>query len=489
MILAGSAVAGSAVTCAASTRARFGSAGRDAVRIRATARLLPLVLLLHGCALSTVNQPLGRWTPSVDQPWLEAAAQDRSPDLAVILAFSGGGTRAAALSYGVLQELAATDVMIDGRKRRLLDEVDVVSGVSGGSFPAAYYGLHGDRIFEDFEPLFLRKDGEGALIARLFWPPNWVRLASQTFGRSDLAARYYDSELFHGATFRDLARPGAPIVVLNATDLATGSRFGFTQQYFDLLCSDLASYPVSHACAASSAVPFVLSPITLKSYDPACGYEAPDWLEAALQDSDDPRRRVEALNLRSYLNPERRRYAHLVDGGIADNLGLRAVIDTVTVHGDPERAFQLIGHPHPRAIVFILVNAATRPQAQFDLAAATPTLAELLNEVTSAQLENYDFDTIELLRSALGGWSKALSEPGRPVEFAFVDVSFDAVADEHERHFLNEIGTSFSLDDDQVDHLIATGRSVLRSSSDFRKAVRILSSPTDTAGTTARSNP
>jgi NTE family protein len=61
----------------------------------------------------------------------------------LILAFSGGGTRAAAFAYGVLEELAATPVVLGGRPRRLLDEVDLISAVSGGSFTAAYYGLYG----------------------------------------------------------------------------------------------------------------------------------------------------------------------------------------------------------------------------------------------------------------------------------------------------------------------------------------------------------
>ena len=62
-------------------------------------------------------------------------------DVSLILTFSGGGTRAASLSYGVLKEL---------RKQNLLEEIDVISSVSGGSFTSAYYGLYGEQIFEDF---------------------------------------------------------------------------------------------------------------------------------------------------------------------------------------------------------------------------------------------------------------------------------------------------------------------------------------------------
>ena len=71
--------------------------------------------------------------------------------LLLLLTFSGGGTRAAAFSYGVLETLRDTKVTIHGHEGRLLDKVDWISGVSGGSFTAAYYGLFRDRIFQDFE--------------------------------------------------------------------------------------------------------------------------------------------------------------------------------------------------------------------------------------------------------------------------------------------------------------------------------------------------
>ena len=59
-------------------------------------------------------------------------------------------------------------MVIDGKKRRLLDEIDGISSVSGGSFTAGYYGLFGDRIFEDFESKFLKKNIQGALAVRIF---------------------------------------------------------------------------------------------------------------------------------------------------------------------------------------------------------------------------------------------------------------------------------------------------------------------------------
>ena len=107
-------------------------------------------------------------------------------DILLVLAFSGGGTRAAALSYGVLQELRDTRVVVDGVEKRLLDEVDLITSVSGGSFTSAYYALYGDRIFVDFEQRFLRRNIQGRLFRNLLNPLYWIRLASAFFDRSGL---------------------------------------------------------------------------------------------------------------------------------------------------------------------------------------------------------------------------------------------------------------------------------------------------------------
>src|SRR6266487_4418379 len=107
--------------------------------------------------------------------------------------------------FGVLEELARTGVEPPSAQHRLLDEVDLISSVSGGRFTAAYYALWGDRIFSDFEPQFLKKRVQNALRLRILAPWNTVRLFSPTFNRSDLAAR-----------------PGAPFLIINSTDLTVG---------------------------------------------------------------------------------------------------------------------------------------------------------------------------------------------------------------------------------------------------------------------------
>src|SRR6185436_15052997 len=113
--------------------------------------LLLSTLLLSGCVHYPVNAPVRNADPQSGYRF-QTVAQTNSDDLLLMLAFSGGGTRAAALSYGVLEELRKTQVGPPESEHRLLDDVGLISSVSGGSFTAAYYALWGDRIFSEFEP-------------------------------------------------------------------------------------------------------------------------------------------------------------------------------------------------------------------------------------------------------------------------------------------------------------------------------------------------
>ena len=204
--------------------------------MRSSITFLAIALFASGCAHYPVNAPLAAVDGRTGYRFENTAFSTNSDDLLLMLAFSGGGTRAAALDFGVLEELARTSVGPPSAQHRLIDEVDLISSVSGGSFTAAYYAIWGDRIFSDFEPQFLTKRLHNGLFLRILAPWNTVRLFSPTFNRSDLAAEYYDGLLFKGATFGDLAaRPGAPFLIINSTDLTSGARFEFTQDQFDFI--------------------------------------------------------------------------------------------------------------------------------------------------------------------------------------------------------------------------------------------------------------
>jgi NTE family protein len=82
-----------------------------------------------------------------------------------------------------------------------------------------------------------------------------VKLSSACYDRSDLAADYHNRYVFKGKTFGDLLASREPMVVINATDMVHGTRVSFVQDVFDAYCSDLSTFPMARACAASSAVP------------------------------------------------------------------------------------------------------------------------------------------------------------------------------------------------------------------------------------------
>ena len=204
--------------------------------------LAGLATLMVGCASRPINEPITKADRAGGYRATVQAAKRTNQDRKTLfaLAFSGGGTRAAAFSYGVLDELYRTEIVVDGQRRRLLDEVDLITGVSGGSFTALAYALYGDRLFSEYEQRFLKRDVQGALTSRTLNPLNWPKIVGGSYGRSELAADYYDEILFQGATFADLMERPAPMVIVTGTDISTGARLAFTQTDFDLLCSDVS---------------------------------------------------------------------------------------------------------------------------------------------------------------------------------------------------------------------------------------------------------
>jgi NTE family protein len=460
------------------------------VRIRFLPWICGIVFFIvtSGCAHYPINQPLRQPDPQGGYRSKNFKHVGTDEDLLVMLTFSGGGTRAAAFSYGVLEALRDTEVSINGRKKRLLDEVDWISGVSGGSFTAAYYGLFGDRIFEDFESRFLKKNIQGDLIrGTLFNPVNWAKFSSPYYARSDFAADYYDEHVFDHKTFGDILARGGPMIVINATDMTHGTRFSFVQDPFDAICSDLCSFPVARACAASSAVPVLLSPVTLRNYAGKCGYQLPPALAEAMQPPRNisSRRFDLANNMLPFLDSHNKPYIHLVDGGVADNLGLRAVLERVTLMGDPWTTLKYANMTNVHKIVFVVVNAETEVDTKWDRFEKVPTIGAMLDSYSSIAIERYNVETVALLRESLNRWadeirsgrcgsSKITTEPGScgDIKFYLVEVKFDALDDEAERHYFKQLPTSFALKSEEVDKLRDAARRILAKSNEFQQLIK-----------------
>ena len=451
---------------------------------------IAVLILVAGCAHYPVNRPLDRVDPQAGYRGRNLITPDTNQEVLLLLTFSGGGTRAAAFSYGVLETLRDTTVTIHGQERRLLDEVDWISGVSGGSFTAAYYGLFRDRIFEDFESRFLKKNIQGELTRAMFFNPlNWVKLFSAYYDRSDLAADYYDEHVFDGKTFGDLLARKQPMIVINGTDMVHGTRVSFNQDVFDMICTDLSSFPVARACAASSAVPIVLSPITLRNYAGKCGSQMPKVLEEAMKAPREvsSRRLDLANNMAPFMDSQKKPFIHLVDGGVADNLGLRAALERVTIMGDPWKTIQYAGMPNVHKIVFLVVNAETAINDRWDRFEPVPPFAAMLESYSSIAIERYNRETVALLSESFPRWAEEIRrgrcgagplcmEPGScgDIEFYLVEVKFESLDDEAERNFLKRLPTSFALKPEEVDRLRDAARQSLATSKEFQRFLRDL---------------
>jgi predicted acylesterase/phospholipase RssA len=457
-----------------------------------------------GCAHYPLNAPLAeqrldgghRFPVMTDTP-------DPADELFVCLAFSGGGTRAAAFAYGALLKLRDTDIGRGGVARSLLDEVDCIAGISGGAFTAAYYGLFGpQRTFERFADVFLKRDIQGELALRVVSPVNLVRLASPYFSRIDLAAELYDETVFEGKTFASL--PPRPFVILHATNMANGGRFEFTQDGFDFMGSDLAPFPVGRAAAAASAFPFLLSPVSLKSYPPPANFVKPPDVTNALAQRDDNKARYHwARHLEDLVNPGAR-WIHLLDGGLADNIGLRSILTAY----DRTSGFirQRINAGRIKRLVVIAVNARTDPPEALGEHERSPGLADVFMKTTTVSMENLSFDTIdyavnrqierEQAQMNVNACNERLGQCGAPllsgfarqIRTCFVELDFEALAPPDRGWFLG-LPTTFALPEETVKKLIEVAGTLVDGSRDFQKLLRALrGEPTLGAGLGDRGN-
>jgi len=464
---------------------------RERRRIARTFAAVSLAATLAACASRPVNDPIHELEPY--SPAQDHYAGRGDPTLALVLAFSGGGTRAAAFSFGVLEELRRTPLP-GTPPRRLLDEADVIEGVSGGSFTALAYALHGERLFDEYEARFLKRDVQGHLIGAVLNPVNWPKLLSPAYGRSELAADYYDEILFEHATFANiLGKPDAPVVHVSATDITTGGRFVFAKGLFDLICSDVRTFPLSRAAAASSAVPVVLSAVTLDNRAGTCGVLVAERLHRFTGGdvADLPgRAQLHVQEVMRLQDRVARPYLHLVDGGVSDNLGLRGIVESMSLVERNPTYRELVGINRLRRLAIVIVNSRADPPKDWDRQESGPGIVDQLVKASGVPIDRYSYDQIELIKDMIDRWgllrdrSRLAGLEGWPadpsltelpkIEFYPIDVSFERIADPERRRRFMSLPTSFVLSPADVDALREVAGELLRENPVYRKLVRDL---------------
>ena len=457
--------------------------------------LTAVALLLSGCASRPVNPPIAHADEKYGYRYETHKSDSQYSENLFILAFSGGGMRAAAFSYGVLEFLNRAQIVgPKGNSARLLDEVDIITGVSGGSFTALAYGLYGQQLFTQYEERFLKRDVQGELITRLLSPLNWGYLWSNGWGRSEMAATLYDDILFNGATFRDLEKNKGPMILTSATDISTGSRFIFTQRYFDEICSDLGAVKLSRAAASSSAVPVVLSPVTINNYGGTCGQQTPNWLKPFKNQTNPSRpaaRSIRALkNEEAFQDSINRPYLHLVDGGVSDNIAMRTVLESLEMLQALAGTGVATPLDHARRIIVFIVNSVRAPSTVWDKSDEPPGTIDILLKAAGTPIDHFSFEAVEQLKDMAAEWRNlrlirrsaamahnkdpaiAAALQGPDAEIYVVDVSFPMLKDKVERDYLNQQPTSLVLPDEAIDRLRRAAGTIIMDSPEFRRLLK-----------------
>ena len=433
--------------------------------------VLALLALCAGCRPNAAPTPSATQAPGYEFPTV--ATPPNSDRLFLVVSFSGGGTRAAALALGVLDQMTEDSVCVEGQRKSVADEIDIISAVSGGAFIGAYFALHGAQGTETFANRFLYYGAQAELSIRALMPEKLLHvLASPQYGRSDVAAELWDDRLFEQKTLGDLARRGRPYLYINATDMDAGTVFSFTGEQLRAMCIAADTFPIARAVAASSAVPGALSPVTVRNH--AAGHPCnppPKWTAAALAGDRTSEGYRYARALQSYADPARP-YVHLLDGGLSDNSGARVPLRLLTTRGGQASILDRLDSNTTATVLFVLVDAQVTGDNALGKRAESPSVPKALYRGVDIALANTAFDVNKLLRDQIRAinakrdpghpdWGCAFQGTDSPAALCIAEVAFRNVADDSLRSKLNRLSTSFQLARADVDLLRGTGRKLI----------------------------
>lgn len=456
--------------------------------------LLVTLLAVSGCG-PVHNMPANVPLAGVDAQYGFGQSEGSSPvgddNLLVALSFSGGGMRAAAFSFGALEAFGETAAPKKIGGGAMIDRVDFVSGVSGGAIPAAYFGLKKHAMLSDFRENFLLQNPEEALATQMNLA-NLGRGLSGGVNQDSRLSGWLNQHLFKGATFGAL-RTGRPRVWINASDIYNRTPFVFGQTAFNALCSDLKSYPLADAVAASSAVPVAFAPIIIQSYGDKCASPLPPWIEKARHNPNaPPLLRSFAEGIARYRDGSMK-YVKLLDGGLVDNYGLSGF---TIARLSAERPFQPLSPQQAvriRRALFLVVDAGRGPSGGkwvsqlegpkgADLVAAAADTA--IDASVRSSFTAFQQVTNEWQRQLIG-WRCSLPpaerkklglHPGwncRDLKFFVGRVDFGQFEGARAAA-LNGIPTRFKLPPEQVELLVQSGREAVRNNGVFRSFMNSL---------------
>jgi NTE family protein len=185
-----------------------------------------------------------------------------------------------------------------------------------------------------------------------------------------------------------------------------------------------------------------------------------------------------------------RPYLHLVDGGVSDNVGMRAVLDSLEIL----EALHDAGLPSPfdnaRRIIVFIVNSLSSPPTNWDESESPPGTVDILLKAAGTPIDAFSYEAVELLRDTAARWdtlrrirnSAAYKDNKDPAiaaalrapaaEIYAIDVSFPMLKDKAELDYLNQQPTSFVLPPEAVDRLRRAAGTIILASPEFQRLLK-----------------
>ena len=452
---------------------------------RMGARIFMLTALsIVGCSAARVENVALRAGQANDER--RTVVPDDPVRPVILMTFSGGGSRASALAYAVLKEMAATTYAIGPGTYPLTSDIKLISSVSGGSVTAAWFGLHRDAEHPDGElaelrDRFLSKNNMGDLEWEAADPITWARLAFTRFTRIEALEDLLDKRLFDNVNMRELNKPGKPIVLLNTTDIAGGQGFALSPRRMDDICSSLDDMKLSTGVAASAAFPILLSPVSFRDYSVACAgrLRSAEWAETDLSNPYTVHINLEEYRDARYTNDLRHGpdpfrvidYLYFLDGGLADNLGIKTLRNAIVEPYEGIGLLPAINAGKVKKLVVIVVNARSDPPNGLYQQDTTPGLVDAINTVTSVPIDANTANSqaglaqllVELADSAAVNKAKYSGMQVYGVTVDFDQLPSDTPEHRKLRDTVKDIPTSWSLSEQQLQAIGAAAQLLLRS--------------------------
>ena len=227
--------------------------------------------------------------------------------------------------------------------------------------------------------------------------------------------------------------------------------------------------------AASSAVPLLFSPITLRNYADRLPV-ADSFLLQTTGNSDVFASYRAALTETSlgYRDVTKQPYIHLMDGGLADNLSLRNLLDAVTLAGGWETVLDRLRRRGITKLAIVVVNAAVEARQDWAYLDKTPGMTSVVAALANSSINRTTRETVALVEDSLASWQAHRSGNDDRPKIYFIRVDFHESKDPAERAFFDSVPTSLSLPPETTDRLVQGGEHLLRESSAYQRLLKDL---------------